>query len=540
MSRRKPRQTPRSSLPPALTPRQNRRRNRGTAGTEGAGRRLVRAGRRVFAAVWGRLEARIAAVACLVCIIGFGVLVRFESESVAVAGKLQYAGNVTVQFRDSQHLAISPVCGCWHPNAGDWRGISFTARDLRIRRSGTTKRSSFLITAPEPGLTKWDASYLRVIADVYSFSLPYDSAFSPDSLLSRTWLAAHQGVRHSHENVSDLALVSAEPLNLRLASRAPLGAWIPAEGSTVVMTHHRDDVEMPEAHAVIEERYIPYAGGIEGDSAPYRFKQSMGFPLGDFLGPDVILWTDDPAAFIRLSDDAAYDAAVLSAVIPGQRRITAVVANSAFAIRVAVSPLGEWWERENARRPMWPGEPRDSGRVFVELLNHQIADAEYQRVYEWVKANEFTWVPSGLGTRDQLTSLALTQMSFRYPPVPNNAGFNIFGPLSSLRFDWTDGELNVGMGSQALHSAPLELRGIDSLRVRDATDAVPLRLHLPEGQAEFSFQARSAVSINGERPNLEREKTLQRLTVLFGLLGLVTGLISTVYAGMSLHQSSRA
>lgn len=494
--------------------------------------------RRLLAAIWSRQEVRIASVTCVICLIGFAVLIRLESDSLAVTGKLQYSGNVTVQFRDSQHLAISPVCGCYRPRVGRWRGISFAGTDLRIRREGTTERTSFLVTAPQPSLTTWLPSYLRVLSDIYSFSLPFDSVFSPDSLLSTTWLNSHPHIKHSYHNLSDFALVSAKPLGVHMAGKAPLGAWIPAEGSTVVLSYDDDAVGSEEAHARIEEQYVPYTGGIEGDIAPYVFKTPMGFPLGDFLGPNVILWTDDPSAIIRVSDDARQDSSLLSPPVAGQRHITAVVATSAFAIRVAVSPLGEWWERENARHPIWPGEPRDSGKVFVELLTPQIPEAEYQSIYEWVRANELTSVPTHLGTENQLTSLMAVAMSFRYPPVPNNAGFNVFGALSFLRFDWTDGEMNVGTQTQPLVSTPLELRGIDTLLVRDAKEAVPLRLHLPDGQAEFNFQAKSEVSINGEHPGMAREKTLQTLSVVFGLLGLITAVVSTVYAGIAMHQSN--
>src|ERR1044072_3850630 len=74
-----------------------------------------------------------------VCVASILIFVFLKmSASAKIAGQITRFGNVELQYNTQQIEGISPLCGCWaQKKAEDWRGISFVARRLQLKREGT-------------------------------------------------------------------------------------------------------------------------------------------------------------------------------------------------------------------------------------------------------------------------------------------------------------------------------------------------------------------------------------------------------------------
>jgi hypothetical protein len=139
-----------------------------------------------------------------------------------------------------------------------------------------------------------------------------------------------------HRNVVTnlVQVMTRHPLHIALLGPVPVGAWIPLPSSSVALSSQANlfDDETPEA--LLTERYTSH----EGIGAANRQSQHQGYPLGDFLGPKLVLWTTDPMA-----------SAPVGGLVPPRSTppkledtVTAVVIRTGdYAARVTAAPVAE-------------------------------------------------------------------------------------------------------------------------------------------------------------------------------------------------------
>lgn len=94
-------------------------------------------------------------------------------------------------------------------------------------------------------------------------------------------------------------------------------------------------------------------------------------------------------------------------------------------------------------------------------------------------------------------------MTFRYPPIPPNRGFNIFGPISSMKFSRAVGSLALG-SRQVDIKVPslLDFQDIQSLNIeKEGVLTVPIQLNTAEEKAKILLQATSQTFLNNDPLN---------------------------------------
>ena len=106
----------------------------------------------------------------------------------------------------------------------------------------------------------------------------------------------------------------------------------------------------------------------------------------------------------------------------------------------------------------------------------------------------------------------------RYPPLPANAGFNLFGPSPDMIIANARGDLLFGGRAVSLVAPSLlQLNNVSDLRQPNAEEAIPLPVSVANHTANLQFTAVGQVAVNGEDQTsfLRRDKpTLEGLSVL--------------------------
>lgn len=456
-----------------------------------------------------------------------------RGETFMVAGNVSYSGDVAIRFHGLQEEGVSPACGCVHPIFGHWRGISFIGREIDVARTGVIPETGYLITSPEPGQIDWRPSYLGFTATIYSFSAPYGTPIDFPHLLSADTASKFKQLHSTQVKGFEMALISNNPLHIRMEGHTPLAAWLPAEKSTIKLGF-RPARPGSLSFASIQESYVPYTDGIgfRSDSSAF-FMGPMGVPSIDLLGPDVVLWTDDPKATVILSESFPADSFhILEKATDGERRIIVIALNPAFAIRVAVSPYDrEWRQRDPRAARLIPPDPRDSGIVTVRVSDPERYDTLYSALFDRISRDPSVYVTP------LPTNLPVMGMGFAYPPIPRNAWFNVFGPMEYLRLDWAQGKVMVGAKSWDIDSSPLELRGVDRLRVQGAEQSIPIELDLRDGRANLRFQANSSLSVNGQSLKLNWLERHDSIATALALISAVAAILSAWFEGRTAQRS---
>ncbi|HYP01060.1 MAG TPA: hypothetical protein VER76_12780, partial [Pyrinomonadaceae bacterium] len=131
-------------------------------------------------------------------------------------------------------------------------------------------------------------------------------------------------------------------------------------------------------------------------------------------------------------------------------------------------------------------------------------------------------------------------MEFRYPPIPPNSGFNIFGSFRSLVFNQVQGHLVMGSRTLDINvPSDLELQDINSLHVDGGVIQVPIRWDAKENVANIHLQATARTTLNGEPLGRGFDMYRQQVeyVLLFSsILSAIGAVIQIVYARRSLKQ----
>jgi hypothetical protein len=119
----------------------------------------------------------------------------------------------------------------------------------------------------------------------------------------------------------------------------------------------------------------------------------------------------------------------------------------------------------------------------------------------------------------------------KYPPLPQFAGFNVWGPLRSVTFNSATGNVSVGDTPVSLAGAPnLTLWDVKGLRSRPANqELVTAPLETSQQSATFRFRAVANVTENGTLVTSfweEHKTALAIVTLLATVIGALIGALS--------------
>jgi hypothetical protein len=206
-----------------------------------------------------------------------------RSTPTNVSARFTQLRDVEFTYDKYQGETISPLCGCFREVAPDeWRGITFAARYIEIKRESDKPFTGYLLSSPSPGQTFWLPDMFQTRVTLYSITLPIEKEFDPRWILDKTKAQDYDVVKSQTLGPEEFfVLISKKELNVALLGDKPIGAWIPADGSRVAVLNQPLMRLSVQNIAHIEESYN-YAPKPEFEKLMGR---STALPLGDFLGP---------------------------------------------------------------------------------------------------------------------------------------------------------------------------------------------------------------------------------------------------------------
>jgi hypothetical protein len=364
--------------------------------------------------------------------------------------------------------------------------------------------------------------------------VPNGEEFSPELLVSKQLPKSQKIVDEKQADAIDfLMLVTRDgKLNVNLLGHTPLASWIPIKGSTTLLKYepgmHLDN----EGLASIEEHYKEYPAAairLDEDKKEVSWDDSIEYPLGDFLGPNLVFWSSDSTAYLRLENEVLFNGR--NEDTSSHRIIAVVIGESAFSVRVACQPFGEDELEAHAKdsngRLIIPRRVRDSGKITINVSNPEGQAGDFDQIYNVMKTSPTVEVSLPCACNvDQRQDISETNVGFRYPPLPPNEGFNIFGPIGQLKLTSALGKIMVGSHSFDI-AAPskLELRNIESLEVEGGVISIPIQLKTHTREANFELRGTSEVYINDESLNKKADEykpVTEYLTVISGVVPILS------------------
>ena len=542
-------------------------------------------------------------------LIVFGATLAFKDRWSAtrmthVTATLSELGSVSLTPSAQPAGGISPVCGCQLDRVNQWRGITFTGREVRLERHGKAPFTEWLMSGPVLGPIELAAAETRMTVDIYMFRA---AKFSPD--WARAGLATlEQHVRdvvHTRVRAHVLKIITRRSLNVDLGGPVPVGAWIPLPNSSVELSSMSTPFPTDTPSLRLEETYPERIGLQTDDKAASR----QGFPLGDFLGPRLVLWSKDEMPFAtdifaqggrrtRRSEIEAM-APLMSAYSKGTI-YAAVIRSAGFSTRIAAIPLQahelvalmanladapsrqqqidgfHWGGGDDGRFTLTVSRPL-SPAVYARMRN-AVAAHPTQSVRYWrdmTLTQDPTYKPkpssrdqryiersvdipeSGTGPDGALFRIAFTpplskwtttynrgvvSENDRYPPLPPNAGFNVFGPLASISLRDVVGSVSIG-DHEISWSTPrtMRLQGIrDFQNVGSRQIVVSVPMVTSSNSADLEFSAVGRVRIGGHAYSSASQSAERRLTGAVTVVGTASGLIGIGAFGVALFRWARA
>jgi hypothetical protein len=468
-------------------------------------------------------------IACVV-----GCLALLASSPQQVSGQLSGLGSISLAEGTQADGGISPLCGCEKPKFNEWRGITFASRETTIARTGRAPWTEWVVSAAEPESIELNGHFEDVVVE--ALKLRGQGRFNPEELMAGP--QELQGRVLSREVLRQyrLALMTHRAGHVAQLGPVPVGAWIPFPGSRVTLTDTPTifpGQERPRARLV--ERYPSDVGWI----APDQTAEPQAYPLGDFLGP-VVIWFRDPSATIPGTDIRP---------TPRKDTITAlVIRHSVFSTRIGVVPLNN--REASAKQRFGRRHPYqatgnvefgqyDGGHTTV-TVQRPLGEQEYaalrRRVHNQPRvdtefSSTFTRKPPSQHGRYQVMRVGETK---RYPPLPKENGFNVFGPLESVLFRGVHGALEVSdRAIKLVGSADVELNDVSSLRNGVDEERVPALLKAGSGSARLTFHGVGTVRVNGaeETTAAQSHRELWKtIGVIAGIVSLLIGMVSLIYA----------
>lgn len=400
--------------------------------------------------------------------------------------------------------------------------------------------TGYLLFSPSPQSTRIHPDFFKMNVAYYLIEILEDEVFDPRVLLLDKLPENYNLLKKEDSDEGFVQILSRSGLKVSLQGDKPLGAWIPMENSHVSITHQlRQDLSEPTA-TVIKEKYLASTEEeleqVWSPNGTYD-QTKMSMPLGDFLGPKVVFWSEDEPTTILASTKVIH----VPEEVVGKKLIKAIVVNPPFTVRVVAIPFnedaifkrkGEAPERrEKDYSPITSQGRFDNGEASIKIYTPENQAKEFEKLYQSMKQQ-------GTTVSDFKTYYAKEieggKMVFRYPPIPPNDGFNVFGKINKLKMDSTLGNLLVGTRSFNIEApATLELKDIKALEVKNGIMEIPIQIEFGDTPSRIQLNATSEVYVNDESitRRMDNNKTLIDYIVLLGtVLGILTAIVSGVVA----------
>ncbi len=491
-------------------------------------------------------------VSFLISVLGSIWGYRFLTKSVPsdFSAKFSQVGNIEFSYGEKQSEKISPLCGC--KNVGEWenwRGITFTARDIEIHRKGDLPVTGYLIFSPYPQQTifspidgfKMKTTYYLIEIDEYE-------RFDPKFLISGKFPSNYKLIRKGEDTDEGFVQIFSEgKLNISLLGNKPLGSWIGMEKSNISINYQSGQKATEPTSAIIKEKYLKSTEkelNQVWNERGYYDQSRMAMPLGDFLGPNVVLWNEDETTTI-LASSGVIDTPKSKPI--GKRFIKVVVVNPPFAVRIVTFAFGKDDTSDLANDPTEKKEKKfsflgsqgrfDNGEVSIIINNPDKQAKEFEQIYQSMKEKETT--DSAFKTYNS-NEIAGGIMTFRYPPIPPNNGFNIFGKINKLRISLALGNLLIGSRSYNIEApADFELRDIKEMDVKNGVIEIPLQIGMDEIPSKIQLKANSEIYVNNEsitRRMDNNKTTYEYFILILTFISAIVTFLSLVATVISLRK----
>lgn len=499
--------------------------------------------------------------------------------STHISASFSQIGNIQAVFGSQPNGGISPACGCAHPKSNEWRGVTFTGRAVTLTRSGRSPWTEWVMSGPQEDPISLYDSMKRLEIRVIRFRLRGAGGggdFDPRWLRDPSVLRQHADVQTDRPIRSHvLKLINHGSLHVDLTGPVPVGAWIPVPGSHISLGADVGAFQEEPSTLNMTEKYP----GVLGQQTKNAILNREGYPLGDFLGPNVVVWSDDPST----------ESPGTPLARPGGRSITAVViSKSTFSVRIGAVPLSsdertishayyqavpQFRARESIHwggadggvvnvqvtKPLTPGQyvrlrRRVTRHPTVEIKSWEdrwigpmtqtskritIPGQSVAGEYYMAEAYPGTIHDSATGPRNTLGDLdfevpkgstpnhGYSSTIESYPPLPSVSGFNVFGPLTHLRIANAVGSVLVGDRTIALGSpATVEFRVLKGLEDAQHRHLIAVPVSTAENQAKIQLTAVAGVEINGQDETSYAHQHSEVLSTWLFIFGLVSCLCS--------------
>jgi len=489
---------------------------------------------------------------------------HFRSSRISVVnGRLNQLGDIEMSYSRAQSNSISALCGCLNEEikAEDLRGITFSARDVTIQvREKDFEASSepvnYFVTGAYPDPIQWTPSLFKFKAEIYVILMPKYEIFEPKTLLE----AVERG----------LHLLIVGDLNISMLGNKPIGAWLPCENNKVYIEQEDGLYSTSKSIATITEVLQEIGPELALQKYKEHGESGFEFPICDFLGPNVVLWTENFSAKNSTSILGLGWKKALSSLdreIPDDKKciIGILITKPPFSVRVACQPallstqtkaiasvlLGETipdfceYACNAAEIKLIIEDPWEQstefGDVYNDMLQEEtvlikqipfnssvlpeinIENIKILSDFEDAKQEELIkQIARYLGTsesnlrqemskdehtkrilKDQKVNLhspETTEMIFRYPPVPPERGFNIFGSFDNLSFMSATGDILIKSRHIKIPvSSSLIFKNIQAVNIQERVISIPIQAH--ESYTNLNFQVTSEIYLNGDIMN---------------------------------------
>jgi hypothetical protein len=447
------------------------------------------------------------------CAYAFIISVIRTPTATAAKFDVVTTGDVHLRYRGFQHAGTSPVCGCdVEVDSNKWWGISSLARDLNMFRSGGPPYTKYVLSGPGPsdGID-WLPGLFKTTARIFILKQPFGGeGFNPQLLSTGKIPGGYEIVTTEEVEEAFIYFITAGPLHVHLFSKVPVFAMLPIEDSE--LTAHRSVGMYASAasRVIITENYkrwnIPSSGELVDDG---RYE----FPIVDFVGPDVLFWSEHPADIV--TEHKAYHYPVDG----GNYLIGIYVTKPPFTSRVGVMPLTVSQRNEDVTTlgtQIKTGFITEPGTFQIEIPNPVDQMHDYSQIYAYLKAHPKLPVDGIPMTTHTLQPLDgppnmpnlqypddyKFKNEFGYPPIPPMAGFNVFGPLLSLKTDSTHGSVSAESGDSVIRvndGSAVELRNIAQINPDRGVLTLPSD---SKDTIHVNLRATGDVFVNGKKTSL--------------------------------------
>jgi hypothetical protein len=412
-----------------------------------------------------------------------------------------------------------------------------------MARKGDLPVTAFLLFSPPPASTKITPSVFKMRVTYYLVELLKSETFNPAHLVSNKLPENYVVKKREVSDEGFVEILSQGNLRISLLGDKPLAALIPMEKSNVSIAYQlKQDISAPlittikESYLTSTEEELNKTWTREG---AYDETQ-MAMPVADFLGPQAVFWNEDESTSVLASTKVLH---VADSINPAgyKKLIKAVLIDPPFAVRLVTTGFGDEAILRSADEAPKRGEGDyspilsqgrfEAGEATLTIHTPETQPQEFEQLYQSMKEQ-------GTTRSDFKTyyskEIAGGKMVFRYPPIPQNNGFNIFGRVNKFKSESTMGNLLIGSRSFGMEApANLELRNIKNLEFKNGVMEVPIQIGITESPAKIQLKATSEIYVNDESitRRLDNNKTLVEYVVLTAtILGAVLAVFSAVVA----------